>query len=101
MEKSDIEALAQLARIKLTEDEKVNFAQDMGSILAYIDKIKEVATEDKPAEIDQVHNIFREDVLKEHDVDQAEKIRNQFPDRDGDFLKVKSILLDEYLVLCI
>ncbi len=92
MEKQDIEALAKLARINLTEEEKVSFAQDMGSILAYIDKIKEVATDDKPAHIDQVYNVFREDVVKDYDRDQAERIKNQFPEREGDFLKVKSIL---------
>lgn len=92
MEKQDIEALAKLARINLTEDEKVSFAQDMGSILAYIDKIREVATEDKPSQIDQVHNVFREDVVREYDTAQVERIKNQFPDREGDFLKVKSIL---------
>lgn len=92
MEKQDIEALAKLARINLSEEEKVSFAQDMGSILAYIDKIREVATVDKPAQIDQVHNVFREDVVLEYDRDQAERIKNQFPDREGDFLKVKSIL---------
>lgn len=92
MTKEEIEALAKLARINLSEEEKTTFAQDMGSILAYIDKIKEVATEDRPAEIDQVHNVFREDVVKEYDAGQVEKIKEQFPDREGDFLKVKSIL---------
>lgn len=92
MEKKDIEALAKLARVNLTEDEKASFAQDMGSILAYVDRIREVATEDRPAEIGQVHNIFRDDVPKEYDVKQVENIKNQFPDRDGDYLKVKSIL---------
>lgn len=92
MEKKDIEALAKLARVNLTEDEKASFAQDMGSILAYVDRIREVATEDRPAEIDQVHNIFRDDAPKEYDVKQVENIKNQFPDRDGDYLKVKSIL---------
>jgi len=88
----DINKLAELARINLTKEEKEDFARDMGSILAYIDKIREVATEDRPAEIDKVYNVFRKDTLKEYDVDQVEKIRNQFPERDGDFLKVKSIL---------
>lgn len=92
MEKQDIEALAKLARVNLTEDEKTSFAQDMGSILAYVDRIREVATEDRPAEIGQVHNVFRDDVPKEYDVKQVENIKNQFPDRDGDYLKVKSIL---------
>jgi aspartyl-tRNA(Asn)/glutamyl-tRNA(Gln) amidotransferase subunit C len=92
MEKKDIEALAKLARVNLTEDEKALFAQDMGSILAYVDRIREVATEDRPAEIDQVRNIFREDIPKEYNLSQVENIKNQFPDRDGDYLKVKSIL---------
>ncbi len=91
MNKGDIEALSKLARINLTEEEKENYAHDMGSILAYVDKIKEVATEDVPAETGPVYNVFREDEVVNKYGD-SEKIKEQFPEREGEYLKVKSIL---------
>ena len=42
----DIEHMAVLARIKLTPDEKARISGQMGTILAYIEKLKEVNTDD-------------------------------------------------------
>lgn len=41
----DVEHIAGLARIKLGEREKEKYAKELGSILGYIDKLKEVNTE--------------------------------------------------------
>ena len=92
MEIKDIEKLAKLARIELTDAEKESFAKDLDSILKYVDQIKEVATEDKPAEVGPVYNVMRDDINPYESGVYAEKLRAQFPDREGDFLKVKQIL---------
>ena len=92
MEIKDVEALAKLARINLSEEEKETFAKDIGSILSYVDKIKEVATEDAQAEVGAVYNAFREDVEVEKDEKMVTEIKNQFPGKEGDYLKVKKIL---------
>ncbi|MDP0497561.1 MAG: Asp-tRNA(Asn)/Glu-tRNA(Gln) amidotransferase subunit GatC [Verrucomicrobiota bacterium JB024] len=41
-EKIDIDYVARLARIDLTEEEKVTFAEQLGNILAYVDKLNQV-----------------------------------------------------------
>ena len=42
--KADIEKLAKLSRLKLTEDEKEKYAKDMENILAYVKQIDEIST---------------------------------------------------------
>lgn len=41
--KDDIEKLANLSRLALTDEEKEGFAKDIGGILAYVGQIQEVA----------------------------------------------------------
>ncbi|MGE9294573.1 Asp-tRNA(Asn)/Glu-tRNA(Gln) amidotransferase subunit GatC [Ruficoccus sp. ZRK36] len=41
-EKIDIDYVARLARIDLTEEEKRTFPEQLGNILAYVDKLNEV-----------------------------------------------------------
>lgn len=38
----DIDYVAQLARIALTDDEKRRFAEQLGNVLTYVDKLKQV-----------------------------------------------------------
>ena len=97
MEIRDIEKLAKLARIELTDAEKVTFARDLENILHYVDQIKEVTTDtagDGPAELGPVYNVLREDeVTAGHDGSQfTEKILAQAPETQDGFVKVKKIL---------
>ncbi len=41
----DIENVASLARLQLSEDEKIKFKEQMGSILNYFEDLKDVNTE--------------------------------------------------------
>ncbi len=94
MEIRDIEKLAKLARIELTDAEKVAFAHDLDSILGYVDQIREVATDDKPAEVGGIFNVLREDeVQPDHETGQfTEKILAEAPAVQDGFVKVKKIL---------
>ena len=59
----DIEHMSVLARIKLTPDEKTRLSGQMGTILEYIEKLKEVNTEDvePTAHVLGLNNVFRDD----------------------------------------
>ena len=92
MEIKDIEKLAKLARIELTEDEKKTFANDLEKILEYVGQIKEVATEDKPAEVGDIFNVLREDGVTHESGQFTEKILAQAPETQDGFIKVKKIL---------
>ena len=90
MDIKDVENLVQLARIELTDEEKTEILQDMGSILGYIKQIEEVEVEDTDPEL-VLRNVWREDVLEPRDFS-AELVTGQFPDSQDNFLKVKKIL---------
>lgn len=90
MEIKDVEALASLARIQLGEDEKREILSDMKGILDYVKMIEEVKVEDADLEMD-VYNITRKDESEKMDFSR-DLIIGQFPEKQGDFLKVKKIL---------
>lgn len=65
--KKDVEKIAELARLKFTDDELENFTPQMNEILSYMDKLNELDTENvKPLShpVEQT-NVFREDELKD------------------------------------
>lgn len=60
----DIDHVARLARVALTDDEKARMRDQLGVILGHAAKVGEVAADDVPptaSSIPQV-NVFREDV---------------------------------------
>lgn len=90
MDIKDVENLANLARIELSEEEKKGLLSDMESILGYVKQINEVKIEDIEPEY-QVYNVWREDKLEPREFSR-ELIISQFPDSKDGFLKVKKIL---------
>ena len=97
MDIKDVENLAQLARIELTEEEKKEFLSDMDSILSYVKQIEEmkIETTGEPCVFTQgspvVVNVWIEDEIKVQEFSK-EVITKQFPDAQDGFLKVKKIL---------
>lgn len=86
----DVENLAELARMEVSQEEKEAILKDMGGILDYVKQIESVELEDIELE-HSTYNAWREDAPTERDFS-LESIKEQFPDRQGDFLKVKKIL---------
>lgn len=91
----DVEKLAELARIELTDDEKEKFGEQLSSILEYVDQVNEVDTTDVTvtSHIDDRKNSSRED--DEVQYMDTKKIIEQFPERFGNLNKVKPILEKE------
>ncbi|MEI6494723.1 MAG: Asp-tRNA(Asn)/Glu-tRNA(Gln) amidotransferase subunit GatC [bacterium] len=92
--REEVDKLANLARLDLTDSEKTKLQQDMESILAYVDQLSEVQVSDEEAGFDTalVKNVMREDDSAYERRSYTEKIAEQFPARSGDYLKVKQIL---------
>ena len=74
----DIEHLAKLARLKLTDTEKEKFSNQMGTIIEYIEKLGELDTKnvEPTANVLGLSNVFREDVV-------TEPLTNQVPINDS------------------
>ncbi|NLN87757.1 MAG: Asp-tRNA(Asn)/Glu-tRNA(Gln) amidotransferase subunit GatC [Syntrophomonadaceae bacterium] len=62
----EVEHVAQLARLKLTEEEKVKFAQQLSTVLDYADTLNAISTEgvEPLIHILPIRNVFREDQRK-------------------------------------
>ncbi len=60
----DIDYVARLARIALTDDEKLRFAQQLGDVLTYVEKLKQVdvAGVEPTAHAFEVVNVWQADV---------------------------------------
>ncbi len=90
MEIKDVEKLAELAKIELSLDEKKNLLSDMEGILSYVKQIQEVNIEEIKPEYEH-RNIWREDKIEERDFS-GDLIKEQFPESQDGFVKVKKIM---------
>lgn len=88
----DIEHVALLARLKLTDGEKELFFRQVGSIIEYIDQLNELNTTnvEPTAHILSMRNILREDKLSVS-IPQDKAMQNA-PDNDGSFYRVPKII---------
>ena len=92
IEVKDVEKLAELARIRLEESEKAELTKEIDSILTYIDQIKEATVNvDHASTIGVIRNVFREDIAISTSLEDRERLLNEAPDREGDFIAVKKI----------
>lgn len=90
MDIKDVEKLAELARIELSEEEKQGLLVDMENIIQYVKQIGEVKVGDINTDY-KLRNVWREDELVPREFSR-ELILKQFPDSKDGFLKVKKIL---------
>jgi len=64
--KEQVEHVAKLARLEVSEDEKAMFARQLSAILTYMDQLKEVDTEgvEPTATVLPTENVWREDAVR-------------------------------------
>lgn len=88
----DVEYVAKLAKLNLTEDEKVKFVEQLGDIVEFANKISSLDTEGvKPTNhISDVKNVFREDEVKASY--SREEILMNAPEKEAGCLVVPSIV---------
>ncbi len=93
MQKEDIERLATLARIALTEEESISFAGSITSILGYVSEITEITGEGKIEKVlGPVNNVMREDTDPHEPGLYTDDLLALAPEREGQYVKVKKIL---------
>ncbi|OHA16472.1 MAG: hypothetical protein A3C79_02545 [Candidatus Taylorbacteria bacterium RIFCSPHIGHO2_02_FULL_45_28] len=93
---AEIEKLAKLARIKLDPAEKEGLTKEIDSILTYVDQIKKATVDvDYTPVPGAVHNVFRPDIARTISPEDRERLLNEAPDREGEFIAVKKIIAQE------
>ena len=93
LEIKDIEKLAKLARINLTEEEKVSFLKEVDPILGYVAQLKEItSTVSDKKKAGEHRNIIREDSDPTLSGVSTEAIVADMPESQNNYLKVKKIM---------
>lgn len=90
IDKEKIKHLALLARLNLSEEEIERLTSHLKRILEYVEKINELNLDNEP-----LINLMEKQDLREDEVEESEnknKIINNFPQKDGNYLRVPKIL---------
>lgn len=92
--KEEVKKLADLARIEIDEKEAEKLSGEMGAILDYVGQVSAIAKAkaDEERNSGEVYNVMREDTNPNETGAQSQELVAEFPDREGDYLKVKKIL---------
>ena len=89
----DIEKLAKLARIELTNDQKQRLLKEVDPILDYVTQLKEVVSKIGEAKVvGELRNVVRDDVNPTETSTNTKNIIADMPNSQDDYLKVEKIL---------
>jgi aspartyl-tRNA(Asn)/glutamyl-tRNA(Gln) amidotransferase subunit C len=90
--KKEVENVARLARLSLTDEELNRMTGQLDNILSYVDKLEELDTTNvvPTTHVFSLSNAFREDVIKES-LSQEEAVKNG-PQQDGEMFQVPRII---------
>ena len=90
--KKEVEHVAHLARLSFAEDEKEKLAQQLSSILSYVEKLNELDTKDiePTSHVLTLQNIFKEEEAKISLM--REQVLANAPDKTEEFFKVPRII---------
>ena len=93
LSKDQVQKIANLARIEITDAEAEKYSKELSDILGFVDKLNEADTEgiEPIAHITGAKNITREDKIVEYNDETKENIINNFPEKKERFDKVKAV----------
>ncbi len=90
----EVEHIAELARIELTEEEKKKFSDELSDVLSYVEQLQEVDTKNvKPvSQVTGLVNVVREDVAEDFGEDSRKIMIENFPEEKDGCIKVKQVM---------
>lgn len=88
----DVEYVAALAQLTLSDEAKQRMLKDMGDVLAYMETLNELNTDgvEPMMHVLDINNVYREDEVT-GSLDRDEALKNA-PNTDGDYFLVPRIL---------
>lgn len=89
----EIDGIAHLARLELTESEKEKYARELSVIFDYMKMLEEVNTDrvEETCQVTGLSDVTRADVVEECDKEVRDKLIVQFPAKAGNLLRVKKV----------
>lgn len=93
--RQEVERVARLARLGLSDSEKEKMRAQLDAILSYVDKLNELETSDvePTSHVIPMTNVFRDDSVTKS-LSQEQALANA-PDRQDAFFRVPRILEEE------
>ena len=93
----EVEQVARLARLALSDEEKNRYTAQLDSILGYIEKLKQLNTENiqPTTHALPMANVWREDRMEPSTAQTTgspEELVGNAPEREGPFFKVKKVI---------
>lgn len=90
--RAEVQRVALLARLRLTDDEEAEYTEQLDHILGYMDKLNQIdsANVEPFSHTSAAANAFREDKVTNQP--NADALLANAPDRDATFFKVPKIL---------
>ena len=90
--KMDIEKVARLARLELSEEERVTFGAQLEQILSYMEQLNQLDTRgvEPTSHAIPIHNVFREDQI--NGSFPQEEVLTIAPDEEDGHFKVPRII---------
>ena len=89
--RKDIEELAQLSRLKLSEEEILSLEKDFTSILDYVGQIQS-AQVNGDALVPELYNVMREDEVGKIVGSTPEQLLKSAPRVEGEYIVVRKII---------
>ncbi|MEK7065247.1 MAG: Asp-tRNA(Asn)/Glu-tRNA(Gln) amidotransferase subunit GatC [Patescibacteria group bacterium] len=90
---NEIEQVAALARLELSEKEKKMYAEQLSVVLDYFSMLNEVNTDNviETSQVTGLEDVVREDKVVERSEETKQKLIKNFPEKVGRLLKVKAV----------
>jgi len=89
----DVDHIAKLARLGLSDKEKEKFAKELAAILEFVEKLKEVDTKnvEPTAQVTGLENISRLDEARKDNEQSLKQILENAPEMKDGHIKVKAV----------
>ena len=93
----EIEQIATLARLELSESEKEMYAEQLSVVLDYVETLNEVDTTGvaETCQVTGLEDVVREDKPMASEETIKQKLISAFPEKMGKLLKVKAVFDSE------
>lgn len=93
LSKKEVEHIAALARIRITEEEKELFSKQLSSILDYVNQLKDIDTKNVKdlARATPLENGLRKDEIRNCPREERDAILQNAEEVEDDLIKTKSV----------
>ncbi len=93
--KEEVRALAQLARLRVSDSEIEGLQKDISNILEYVGQVGSIVPNKGETQVLRAQNVMREDILYGPAtglINKGKELLTAFPKREGDYAVVRKII---------